>query len=205
MNEQKLEIFQASCEAFSKYGIKRVTMDDIAKSMGMSKKTLYNFFSGKTELIEETLEHFIKNPHFSFDSKKLENLNAIERYIKFYLFIEERIKDYHFCFEYDLKKYYPKMWEPFMEKRQAIFVKELEGNIKQGVSEGLFRDDINIDFIVQLLKMFFFHIWQKEFQDLGKLSFTNEDINRELTFYHLRGICSNKGLEYLETLNFREE
>ena len=83
MNEQKDKILAASWEMFFQYGFKSVTMDDIASKLGISKKTLYQFFSNKKELITQSFEWEMKNPKFSFKSDEIINLNALDQYFVF--------------------------------------------------------------------------------------------------------------------------
>lgn len=198
MNEQKINIITTSWTLFFQYGIKSISMNDIASKMGMSKKTLYNYFSNKNELINEACEWEIKNPLFSFKSDQIINLNAIDQYFEFFKFINEKILQKCDSLDYDLKKYYPEIWLKFKEEKIKKFKMEILYNLQKGIDEGLYRPELNIDFISKNLVGFYLNLGISEYQVFSIDEVFNIDIHRELTLYHLHGICTNKGIEYFK-------
>ncbi|PKQ62366.1 TetR/AcrR family transcriptional regulator [Labilibaculum manganireducens] len=198
MNEQKINIITASWTLFFQYGIKSISMDDIASKMGMSKKTLYNYFTNKNELINEACEWDIKNPQFSFKSDQIINLNALDQYFEFFSFINEKILKKCDSLDYDLKKYYPEIWNNFKDEKIKLFQRELLYNLQKGIDEGLYRPELNIDFISKNLVGFYLNLGTTEYQVFSMEEVFNIDIHRELTLYHLYGICTNKGIEYFK-------
>ncbi|MDM8160317.1 TetR/AcrR family transcriptional regulator [Labilibaculum sp. K2S] len=198
MNEQKINIITTSWALFFQYGIKSISMDDIASKMGMSKKTLYNYFSNKNELINEACEWDIKNPQFSFKSDQIINLNALDQYFEFFNFINERILKKCDSLDYDLKKYYPEIWLKTKEEKIKNFQIEIIYNLQKGIKEGLYRPELNIRFISKNLVSFYLNLNTTEYQVFSSNEVFNKDMHRELTLYHLYGICTNKGIEYFK-------
>ena len=198
MNEQKANIITTSWALFFQYGIKSISMDDIASKMGMSKKTLYNYFTNKNELINEACKWDIKNPQFSFKSDRIINLNALDQYFEFFNFINERILKKCDSLDYDLKKYYPEIWNNFKNEKIKLFQRELLYNLQKGINEGLYRPELNIQFISKNLVSFYLNLNTTEYQVFSSEEVFNKDMHRELTLYHLYGICTNKGIEYFK-------
>jgi len=200
MESQKQKILETASEMFFQCGIRSVSMDDISGKLTISKKTLYQYYSNKKELIEQVLKWELAHPKFSFESPKFEGLNAIERYWEFYQFISEMIKKPHHSLEFDLKKYHPELWNDFKNGKMKLFGEELILNIKQGIDEGLYRQELNIDIVSNLLVRFYLNMWNEEYDVFSKEELMSEELNRELTIYHLHGICSQKGIEYLNKI-----
>ena len=198
MNEQKDKILATSWELFFQYGLKSVTMDDIASKLGISKKTLYQFFSNKKELITETFEWEMKNPKFSFKSDKIIKLNALDQYFEFFDFVNQIIPQKCESLDYDLKKYYPELWKKHKNTKIKEFHSEILYNLQKGIDEGLYRSNLNINFIGKNLVSFYLNLSITEYQVFSDDEVFNIDMHRELTIYHLHGICTNKGIEYFK-------
>lgn len=198
MSEQKDKILTVSWEMFFQFGIKSVTMDDIANKMGMSKKTLYQYFANKTELVSQACGWDIKNPKFSFQQDEIKTLNAIDQYFEFFHFINELLQHKCDSMDYDLKKYYPEIWNNFKDEKINIFQREILYNLQKGIDEGLYRPELNIDFIGKNLTSFYLNIATTEYQVFSDREVFNSNMHRELTLYHLHGICTQKGIEYFK-------
>lgn len=198
MNEQKDKILASVWELFFQYGIKSVTMDDIAAKLGISKKTLYQYFSNKKELVAQTCEWDFKNPEFSFMSEELREMNALNQYFEFFKFVNEKIQKRCDSLDYDLKKYYPEIWNRFKQVKIIGFQNELLANLIQGVEEGFYRKELNINFISKNLVSFYLNLSITEYKVFNDDEVFNADMHKELTMYHLHGICTEKGIKYFK-------
>ncbi|MBI9056634.1 MAG: TetR/AcrR family transcriptional regulator [Labilibaculum sp.] len=198
MSEQKNKILAVSWEMFFQFGVKSVTMDDIAAKMGISKKTLYQFFPNKKELINQACEWEMANPEFSFKSNELKELNALEQYFGFFKFVNEKIKQKCDSMDYDLKKYYPEIWAKFKDEKIKAFQNEILFNLQKGIEEGFYREELNINFISKNFVSFYLNLSSTEYQVFTGEEVFNIDMHFELTRYHLHGICTNKGIEYFK-------
>lgn len=197
----KETIFKKSLELFTTNGVKTVTMDDIAHELGISKKTIYLHFSSKKELFEETIE-------FVFDS-------AINRMKSVIGNCENPIQE-HFAMKgsvadlfglniqttmiYQFNKYYPKIAERIQKKRHDNYDLTILRNLQEGVKQGYYRADIDIDFVG---KMFFSSLTaflNDEHFDHLQNNQSIDELNYKFLEYHLRGIVTPKGLEILEEL-----
>jgi AcrR family transcriptional regulator len=180
---------------YRKYGIKSVTMDDVARELGVSKKTLYQFVQDKNELVELVVEH---TRHCNFETMKDSNnarLNAIEELIEVSRHINALMKEYSPSYTYDLKKYYPDIFIKLMAARRQLMYESMIKNIRKGKQEGLYRGDLNEEIIAKL------HLLRMENIQSSEI-FTDEELQsskffRELFVYHIHGLATGRGLEVL--------
>lgn len=183
-------------ELFLQYGIKSLSMDDIARELGISKKTLYHHFKDKKDVVMQVVTRAMESLDCKMSNIIKENsLNAID--ILFFVSkeIAENRKNMNPNINFDLQKYYPDAWFLVNEHRKKHIFGKIYLNMEQGIKEGLYRNDFNIDVIAKLYEeqVNNLSLWGK---DTLNVSF---DVILETVFvYHIRGIASQKGLEYLE-------
>ncbi len=196
MEEREQFIIEKTGELFKKYGIKSVSMDDIAHQLGISKKTLYSFFCDKAQLVKKIISlHNCKRDE-KFDEVISQKLNAIDKLLEVSKYLIEIMKETNPVLMYDLKKYYPELMKELVHDHREHIFNNIKANIEKGVSEGLYRDDMNAEIIAT--------IYVARLDDVifeGKSNptiFDQETFFRELFTYHIRGIASNKGIKYFE-------
>ncbi|MFH2143478.1 MAG: TetR/AcrR family transcriptional regulator [Bacteroidota bacterium] len=200
METELLSIISRVFDLFQKYGIKSVTMDDIAKELGISKKTLYQHFTDKKDLVSKIADYKIE---FSIEHNKLlaeTKMNAVEELVFVYRFLNKMLKDHNPSMMYDLKKYYPDVFEKMQKVRRDMIYQGMMHNLEKGQKEGFFRSDFNCEIIA---KLHVFRIENIVDTDLfTKSDFESSDVFREMFLYHLHGIATEKGKKYLkEKLN----
>lgn len=192
----KDKIIEIAGEMFLTLGFKSVTMDDIAGNLGISKKTLYTHFKNKTELIDSVTSHLFDTICHGIDMICEEKKNPIQELFEIKRFVMEHLKDEKSSPQYQLQKYYPKIYASLKERQFQVMQESIIENLKRGIETDLFRSDIDTDFISRM----YFHgmtgIKDKELFPLKKYSM-NTLMNYYLD-YHLRGICTSKGIKELE-------
>lgn len=196
--EKQEEILLKVSELYMRYGIKSVTMDDVAQKLAISKKTLYQHVKDKQDLVTkvvETKKLFVEKRIKSIVDS---DLNAIEITLKISEFLANHMKSYPPTFEYDLKKYYPTVFSKHSKARRKNVFNTLLSVLNKGIKEGLFRDDLIPEIIAKIQVQRIESNNEDTFRDIGNYSI-DEILNQVFT-YHLRGICSKKGLEYLDNM-----
>jgi AcrR family transcriptional regulator len=192
MNKEFEDILKKVSALYRKYGIKSVTMDDVARELGMSKKTLYQFVSDKTELVQMVVEH-VRHCNFSVMKKKDgKNLNAIEELIEVSQHLNSLMKDHSPTYEYDLKKYYPDIYRNLMSARRKLMYESMISNIRKGKKEGIYRQDLDEKIIAKL------HLLRIENMQSNEI-FVEEEMHsqkffREVFVYHIHGLATENGL-----------
>lgn len=193
--EQKEKILKKAEELFMRYGFKSITMDDVSREIGISKKTLYQFFSDKNDLVNQAVDNHLHNDMHACRSA----ISPEENPILFMLHINEWMgsvnKQINHSVLFDLKKYFKEAWEKIESFRTKFIFNQIKENIENGMTKGLYHKDINptliawfyvqlIDFIIQP------ETRKDEFGDTQTQHF-------EIIKYHLRGICTEKGIKIL--------
>lgn len=190
--ELRERIIETAVEAFSAHGIKSITMDDIATSLGISKRTLYEVFSDKETLLEECIlkgqregEDFLKNVLATSE-------NVLEVLLKCYQRSIEKFHATNKKFFEDIKKY-PKAYQ-LMKNNRNRSSEDTVNFFKEGVKQGIFRDDVNFAIINLLVR--------DQLDLLMNSDICNEysflEVYESIMFTFLRGISTEKGARVLE-------
>jgi AcrR family transcriptional regulator len=144
--ETQEKILKSALHLFFNHVIKRVTMDDIAKDLGISKKTIYLFFKEKDDLINQLCEFEMLNQERYFADANKQAKDPIHEIFLISKKIEQMMHNINPVFFIDLKKFHPIAFERFQNFKQHCAYKNLLNNIKKGKEIGLYRADIDEEF-----------------------------------------------------------
>lgn len=189
------KLIHKASDLFLSYGFKSVTMDDLANSLGISKKTIYQNFENKTKLVEATSLYVFNKIAYGIECICEQDHNPIEEFYDIKKFIMEHLKDEKSSPQYQLKKYYPKIFKSLKLKQFHLMQTCVNSNLTRGIEQDLYRDSINIDFISRV----YFNTMMalKDEELFPKENFTVHILMENFLEYHLRGICTEKGLKVL--------
>lgn len=197
-------IIQGGEDLFLKAGIKSVTMDDIARHLGMSKKTIYQFFKDKNELVNALVSKKLKQDEDNVSCIINQPGNVIEKMINMMKCSEDIFSRINPIVIHDLQKYHPEAWKQFQDFKADVIVGTLEELLTDGIKQGHIRTDIDIKILARMrvaqvelgfdTKLFpisEFSAWHVQFQFLEHFIF---------------GICTLKGHKVLNKYkNINEE
>lgn len=190
--ELKKRIVETAMQAFKSHGIKSITMDDIAVSLGISKRTLYEVFANKEMLLEACILKEREDMKAYVDEMLATSGHVLEVLLKLYLHSIERFHATHKSFFEDLKKY-PKVYELFKSDKKHDSA-EAVSFFKEGVKQGIFRDDINFAIVNLLVHEQIELLLNTDICE--KYSFL--EVYESIMFTYLRGISTEKGARELE-------
>ncbi len=189
--EAQEKILKVSLELFFKYGIKRVTMDDIAKELGMSKKTIYQFYKEKDDLVNQLCENEMLKQEVQFDEIRSLAKDPIHEIMLISIKIREMMQNINPIFFLDLQKFYPKAFEQFQKFKEDCAFKDILRNIKEGKEIGVYRDDINEEFVSRYRLAQIDMLMFGNYFSFEKISFTkSHELVLDMFVY---GICTVKG------------
>jgi AcrR family transcriptional regulator len=189
----KEKIISKASDMFLKLGFKSITMDDIAGEMCISKKTIYKYFCNKEILIEESTAAIHKEIHEIIDTIIKQNHNAIEENFEIRKMFKEMFKSSDTSPIYQLKKHYPEIYEKVMLREINDCNSAFEQNIKKGIQQGLYRENINIESYIQFYYQLVFNIKANIVSEKE-----GQKIELEILEYHTRAMATSKGLIELE-------
>ena len=148
--EVKEKILQEAFRLFCRRGIKSVSMDDIALQLGMSKKTLYKWFENKDEIVQAVIQNYLHAIEQSCNSLSCCAANAVDELIKIRAMNKKLFSELPSSIFFDLQKYHPAAWQIFNEHKTSFILIKVKENIRRGIAEGYFRDDLDVEVMARL-------------------------------------------------------
>lgn len=145
--EVKEKILETSLMLFYKFGIKGVTMDDIAREMGISKKTIYRYYKEKDDIVNALCEEQMQQNRCDFDKIAKQAKDPIHETILIYTRMQKIFEHINPVFFYDLHKSYSEALKKFNDFKRQYILGNIRRNITEGIEKGLFRKDLDIDFV----------------------------------------------------------
>lgn len=143
------KILSASIELFSHYGFKTITMDDIARRAGISKKTLYQHFANKHEVVNESVQWYKNNTTENCIMRLQGAENAVEAMVKILAFFDHIYKQINPMAMFELQRFFPEAYKAFRDLLMERDVAMIRENILQGIRDGHYREDINAELMAR--------------------------------------------------------
>lgn len=194
MEDRKLFILQNVGKLYQKFGIRGVTMDDVAREFGISKKTLYQYFRDKEDLVNQVIDYYLSDPVFNLD--KSGQGNSIDRIFALRNHIKTILNHFNNNLECDLKKQYPKMYKKVHQfKRQRIY-NDTKKNIQDGIEAGLYRPELEPELIAKLQVGRVLFTMNPDNEIFEETEVASIHLFDKVIDYHMHAICTQKGLEY---------
>ena len=191
----KQTILKKAEALFLRLGVKSVSMDDVASELGISKKTLYQFFESKEELLLQAIREHQCEESEAVSSICRDSQDALQEILHIARLVILQMQQISPAAIFDLKKYYPEAWKEVVDLHKGHIYGVLRENLDKGIRQGLYREEINPDIIARL-----YLSGISSFSDenlFPSVEFPRDRLFREFIFYHLRGIVSARGLEKL--------
>jgi len=197
------DIIVSAYHLFRRLGFKSVTMDDIARNTGVSKKTLYELFQDKDELVLEAVKHMLAENQEQTDEAFRSAKNAVEQIIKILILMEHMVRGLNLVCYQDLQRYYPKAYRYLQEHKETYLYECISTNLKEGISQGLYREDIDINIIARFRMESALIVFQNNLFPQEQYSIVK--VNNEIFAHYIYGIATIKGHKliqaYLQKIN----
>ena len=194
----KEKILDKATELFLDLGFKSVTMDDLANEMGISKKTIYSHFKNKTKLVEATTSNLFITISTGIEQIRALHKNPIEELYEIKKLVMVHLKNEKSSPQHQLQKYYPKIYDTMHSGQFKLMQECIEDNLQKGLAQGIYRDNLKIDFISRI---YFSGVTSIKNQKLFPVhNFSVAPLMDEYLEYHLRGIVTPKGRNTLNSI-----
>lgn len=188
------KILETAMNAFGEKGIRAVKMDDVAVDLGISKRTLYELYDNKEQLLFEGVKVYNEQRQILIKEKTKNCGNVMEILLTVYRIKVEEFRQTNPLFYADLVKY-PKVARFLHQQNQYIHT-EMQKFIQRGVSEGFFREDVDEALTMHLFDALGEYVMMNQLYR----RYTIEDIFKNIIFVSLRGICTGKGVDALDRI-----
>ena len=195
-NEKLTFILKSSVELFRKFGIRSTSMEDIARELGMSKKTLYLYVDSKTDLLQKTFVSLQCDFGNYVEEIVSKNLNAIDELLEVSKVVNEEIKKLNPSNIFDLQKYYPDVYKEHIKTEKQFTYAMICNNLEKGKQQGYYREDQDNELIAELYIQKIQSMHNYDF--LNQANFSMKTIFKVMFENHIRGISNPEGIAYFE-------
>lgn len=189
-------IINKSRELFLQYGIKNLTMDEIARQLGMSKKTIYLYVANKSDLVKKVMQTHLDKEEAYIKEVQKTSKNALEENLRMVTYMSEELQVFNSGIFFELQKYYPESYALFNEHREKVALRNILNNLKDGIKEGLYRKEIDTEIVGRIFISALDILIDQQRFPAKKYHFY--DLYKEFISYHLGGILTPKGVTILE-------
>lgn len=189
--KRRERILKGAEELFFRLGIKSITMDEIAQYLGMSKKTLYQFYADKDDIVHQQMNEMLKENELVFADIHKQTKNIIDEVFLYMKHMQTMFGNINPTYFYDLQKYYPKTWKLFKDFKTNFILKTVEQSIIKGIKSGEVRSDINTGVLARLRVEQIELAFNQNIFPPDKFKVT--DIQLAMAEHFLYGICTLKG------------
>lgn len=197
--DQKQRILLKGEELFLRYGIRSVSMDDIANNLGMSKKTLYQYYADKDELVAAVVDLHINKMEKDCAACRRSAKDAIHEMFLTMTDTMEQFSNINPMVMHDLEKFHFKAFQRFREHKDKYLYKVIKDNIEWGIREGLYREGLQVEALIRyrletMLLPFNILVFPPA-------KFTVVETNRVIMENFILGLCSTKGAKLIQRYN----
>lgn len=195
-------LFKAG-ELFHKYGIRSISMDEIARELGISKKTIYQYFKDKDDIVYQVIQRKIETEKIEFDAVYDASEDAIDELIRLSHCLRNNLNKINPSLLFDIQKYHPRSWDLWIDFKNNFIKNNVLKSIERGKEEGFFRPQID----AEILATFRIEQVQISFDDRifprDKFDFT--EVQMTLFDHFVHGLLTVKGQEIYDDLTKPKE
>jgi AcrR family transcriptional regulator len=189
--ENKKRIEDQARELFMRFGIRSISMDDIAGAVGMSKKTIYASFVDKDALVEAVISRHLSESEEMIRHLISESSNAVEEILMTMRLFENQFRNLNPIVLHDLRKFHPGAYRLIETHKHQFVLQTMQANMERGIREGVFRPDMNVEIMSRfqlesMMLAFDTQLFPTERFNLG-------DVSLEIHRHYLFGMCTPYG------------
>lgn len=198
-----IELLEGCEQVFRRIGVRAVSMDDLARELGVSKKTLYKYCKDKADLVLQVFDRMCNRQDARICALSEGGENAIDGVISTMEYMQTELRNMHPSMLFDLQKYYPSAMQRLEEHKQENMEGYLLRNIERGQREGFYRKNFDAKLIARLhMAMVQTMTNVATIEEFGR---PLSELQQELHAYHLRGIATEQGMAYYHNRNRAKE
>src|SRR5688500_5861181 len=199
--EMKERIQQKANDLFRRYGVKSITMDEIATQLGASKKTIYQYFSDKDELVSAVVREQIDFAQQTCETNCTSSKDAVHELFMAIDFVQQIFSGMNPAMMYDLERFHPQSYRIFLDHKNKYLFDIIRSNLKRGIAEELYRPEINIDIIAKFRLEAMMIAFNQDVYPASK--FNLGELHTAIIEHFLFGVASLKGYKLI--LKYQQE
>ena len=189
-------IAQKAHDLFLRYGIRSISMDEIASQLGISKKTIYQFYADKDALVDSVIDIVVNSNTDECCIHREESENPVHEILVATDMVQEMLNTMNPTIMYDLQKYRPATYKKIADHKNEFLYKLIKENLEQGIATQLYRPEINTEILSRFRLASVFMMFSPDLYPLGKYNLGT--IIEEVTIHFLYGITTAKGQKLVQ-------
>jgi AcrR family transcriptional regulator len=187
----KNKILKEAAGLFTKYGVRSISMDDIARNLSISKKTLYQHFADKEDIVTQCCQIHLQENCRDFEAIQASAVDAIDELAKISLNMKKHVGEVNPSLLFDLRKYYPKAWAAWLDFKKSVIYDSVKKNLDQGKAEGFFRPELNSEMLAIIRLVLIEAAFDEQNYPHDKFNIT--EVQMQLFDHFVYGIVTDKG------------
>jgi AcrR family transcriptional regulator len=192
----KERITEKAHELFMRYGVRSVSMDDIAAQLGMSKKTLYQYYTDKEELVDAVLSSFLENNRKQCIDGRQKAENAVHEVFQAFDMMQEMFSNMNPSLVFELEKYHTAVYKKIQHHKYVFLYQVLKQNLERGIKEELYRPEINVDILTRFRIESMMLAFNSEVFPTNRTHLIS--IQEEILEHFLYGLSTTKGQKLIQ-------
>ena len=196
MDEKKVEILERASVVYMKFGVKSVTMDDLARELAISKKTIYNYFNDKNDLVTSIIEMKVQIDAAVCTNTAAQSENAIDELIQISEVVTKQFNNFNPIVFLDLKKFHKDAWQVIETHKMTFVLNMITKNIERGIQEKIYRANLNPSITAKLYVASSDAAMNPEIFRWPEFKF--QDVFLEMIRLQINGMANDKGRLYLK-------
>jgi AcrR family transcriptional regulator len=194
--EVKERILTKAADLFMRYGIRSITMDEIASQLGISKKTIYQFFTDKDDLVSAVIERETKTNEVKCLQYQDNAVDAVQEIFIAVEDLDEMLKYMNPLMLYDLEKHHPRAFLKLKEYKYQFLYQAILDNLRRGISEGIYRTELQLEVTAKHRIESAFLVFNSDL--FPHTRYRISEVNFELAMLFLHGITTVQGKKLIE-------
>lgn len=183
-------------ELFCRYGIRSITMDEIATQLGISKKTIYQYFADKDELVDAIIEDTLSFSREKCLTDKQQAVDAPHEIIRALDFMEEMFRNMNAMMLYDLERYHPRAYKKFIDFKNKFLLQTIRENLEWGIRDGLYRSEIDVELLSRFRLEGMMIAFNQELFPTSRYNLAH--VHTSIIEHFLFGVASPKGYKLIQ-------
>jgi len=194
--EAQERIVKKAHELFMRYGVRSVSMDEVANQLGMSKKTIYQFYADKDALVEDVIDIEINNSQSECSQYKNKSENAVHEIFMAMDMLLELLTKMNPTVIFDMERYHPTAFKKYNDYKNKFLYATIKENLDKGKHDGLYREEIQTDIMTRFRLASIFLVFNPDLFPMGKN--TLPAVITEITDNFLYGLATTKGQKLIQ-------
>lgn len=199
----KEKIVQGAAEQFMLYGVKSVTMDEIASALGMSKRTIYEHFANKKELLMAVVDHIHEQQDCQERELSAKSETVLDEFFNLFNQMDDRYQRIG-KFTFEVGKFYPEVYEHKYHNYHEKAIERLKQRMQKGIEQGVILPTLNLEFSTYMLMEMVYNVITRR-RRIIQMHIPLTEAFKYIIIYLLRGFSTDKGIRIIDekTKNWR--